>query len=203
MIAFIAIIHQGCSKSQKLTTTNDDEQPKEDAEIEFVVAYDSNEPELSISYYNIAYKINGQYIAFDNDANYQDICALTYFYRRSINGLQFLYNDFGFSKQTEWMKSPEYASLMEGMCRMVNMYLSGDKSKIEDKRILKMLDKYWYDFHPDRMQFRLDEEEYNQKRYEDYNSSRKKVYFQNNERHNFKDLHGNDLPEDALIGFGA
>lgn len=201
MIAILAIISQGCSKSNSQSNGNEEEQiTEEEPYIEQVVVYNSDYGKNNLYYYNIAFKVNGQYVIFNNDADYQDICQSIFFLQKAVNKTEFMENEFGFSEYNEWIESAEHASLLKALPEKVEMYLSGMKSEIGDKRIQKMLDEVWYNFHPDRLYFNLDYDGYGFKEYKD-SSSNRGVSFRDNKNNNFKDLQGNDLPSEALVAY--
>lgn len=203
LIVIFSVNLQGCSKSDSQSAGNDKEQSaKEESYFEAIVVCNSLINKRHFSYYNIAFKENGQYVTFDNDADYQNICQAIYFLQKAVNETKFLNHEFGYSDCEEWVDSPEHISLLKDLPEKVEIYLSGMKSEIQDKRILKMLDEVWYDYHPDRMDFYLSNDCYGGKEYKESGSGSTVVFKSNNKYDELKDLQGYDLPSEVLVAYG-
>lgn len=167
-----AIFMLGCSnpKSQNEGTTQSEEEQiveGQSSNVTPVVVCHNDYDKDNIYRYNIAFKSNGEYIAFDNDADYQSWCAPMVFFRRSIINAVWADDDFGYKSGREWCNSAEFDSLFKSLPELVNLYLSGKKNEIQDKRVYKIIDKAWYDTHPDRMNFSLLRDYYGHKTYTD------------------------------------
>lgn len=197
MIAFLAIISQSCSNSN--SQSNESEGIcEEESHIDPVFVWYTG---ALGGYHKVAFKVNGQYVMFDNDADYQELCQYTYFLMRAMHEIARNGEEFGFSdKEEEWVESPEFTLLLKDLPEIVGLYFSGNKSKVEDKCILNKLERIWYDEHPDRLDFHLINDHYGYKGYVAYYGHASfGVGFSNNEDTHVKDLDGNDLPDGILV----
>lgn len=206
MISIFAIIMVGCSNSKSQngnSSQSEEEQTFEDrTNTVHPVIVCNDYDKHNIYRYSIAFKSNGEYITFDNDADYQTWCAQMAFLKQVVRKIVWAEDDFGYKDDREWCNSAEFDSLLENLPELVNLYLSGKKNDIQDKRVFKRIDTSWYDFHPDRMNFTLSNDGYGYKRYTDVNGSECKFYSM--ESYNItssylKDLKGDEVPLDALI----
>lgn len=200
VVTFLTFFLCGCSKSNS-TSDMESEEETESNKIEAVVVCNHNFGKNNLYYYNIAIKSNGEYVTFDNDADYQELCMPLFFLQKVVNATEFIAEKYGF-EYSEWINSPEHTELLESLPNIVDLYLKGRKNEIRDNRILKMIDEVWYNFHPDRMSFQLESDRYGLKAYGDYETNRG-VFFRDNEYENYEDLNGNILPTNALVAYGG
>lgn len=171
-------------------------------------------------YYSLNFALynnkSGQFVKFDNDADYTEHCKILGFITEaryeipfrdlsldwdSISSLRGKLKEkiFGTISRVE---DPIYQfdiALMNGTLE----YVYGNKEKITDSKIFKAIDKTFYDEHPDQAFYQLKESVYGHKHYRDFNNMLpdisahsyklgevKKVYF-------FQD--GTELPEGTLL----
>lgn len=195
-----AIFILGCSNSKSQnegTTQSEEEQIVEDqtSNVLPVIVCGNYEKKDNIYNYYIAFKSNGKYIAFDNDADYRSWCALTQLFRQVVIYAVWADDDFGYKDGREWCNSAEFDSLLENLPELVNLYLSGNKNEIQDKRVYKIIDKAWYDIRPDRMDFYLLRDGYG---YKVYTDGENEFYFRCLEVSFLKEPNGDKVPLGTL-----
>ena len=134
---------------------------------------------------------NGEYIMFDNDENYDEWCAPLYLFHRVFSNYfnrETRYNEFkklgvpleGPYYSTVWImdlewwvnhpeKIKEYGKIelkyFQEAYYATMQYLMGDKDKITNKVLYKIIDKQFYDRHINDRYFTLKSSEYGRKKY--------------------------------------
>ena len=137
---------------------------------------------------------------FDNDADYEEY-AIPIYMARMLNFQDYdyenelieKYNDHWWEKCT-YDESVQLYGERNSLIKGVVEYLYGDKNNISDEKLFKKLDKFYYDKHPEELQFEPGRSAYGEKSYKAYNeygmpsfllvSSSKEdefFYFSNNE----------------------
>lgn len=170
--------------------------------------YENSESGPTYSYddycdYKIAFKYNGEYIMFDNDADYQALTNLTLFLRETQKNLCDAYRsgDDGFSKHTNKdLLSPEFIALLKDLPHNINLYVGGKKAEIINRNVFKVIDKTYYNDHPFTISFQLESSRYGYKRYEDQVGW--SITFMSHEPYtnlpNYRSLDGEIVPEGVL-----
>lgn len=170
------------------------EENKEEIKLEFTLVKSNYEHTFDVRF---TPKVNGNYIVFDNDADYQELCNPVWFLGRCV-GLSATYS---FAAQYEhtnnWLESSELMELLKELPNAVDLYINGNKDKIKDERIKKLIDEAWYNLHPNNCYFQLQDNSYNFKLY--YGNPYGTVICSPNDSEQWYDLDGNKLPEGVLL----
>ncbi|MDE6802977.1 MAG: hypothetical protein K2J06_09465 [Muribaculaceae bacterium] len=138
---------------------------------------------------------NGQAPLFNNDASYLSGCPLVYFIDR-VHYYCSWYNYW------DSYSDEQYLQFIPTMITGIVDYLNGNKDKITDRELFKIIDRAYYDFHPERIEFYNKESRYGRKTYsnnrDDYCVSFKSY---NPEVYNFGlcPINPKDIPEGILI----
>lgn len=130
---------------------------------------------------------SGEIIQFDNDEDYADYCQIINFIRKAASTpfynlkseLREKYDVPTFYTRTEWDKwvsehqedvaeiNQEIARFWTALTRGVIDYSNGDKDNISDPEIFEIIDKAYYNYHPDDHYYHCDRSIYNLKNYSD------------------------------------
>lgn len=184
-----------CSKSssneneraEEAMNANNKEEIKEEIKLDFVLLkYDDDHIPT-----DIAPKVNGNYIFFDNDADYQELCRPVWFYKKCVH---YLFREYGGYNQPI---SSELKELLKELPNAINICLNGNKGNIKDERIRKLIDMAWYDLHPNNNYFYLQDNSYDYKLY--YGNPHGSVVCTHYKGDIYYDLDGNKLPKDVLV----
>lgn len=156
---------------------------------------------------------SGQFVQFDNDADYTEHCKILGFITSARDEVPFRdlsldwdsigrHRSFKTYGTISHVDEPIYKydiALINGILE----YVYGNKEKITDSKIFKAIDKTFYDKHPDQAFYQLEKSVYGDKRYEDYNNllpsiqARSYEIGQENDVYFFQD--GTELPEGTLL----
>ena len=130
---------------------------------------------------------SGEIMQFDNDEDYADYCQTINFIKKAASTpfynlkkeLREIYNVPSFYRRADWDKwvsehqedvaeiNRKIAKFWMVLTRGVIDYSNGDKKNISDPEIFEIIDKTYYDYHPDEHYYHCDRSIYNLKQYRD------------------------------------